>query len=688
MSLDLVLEVGCEEIPHDLLEEGREALRAGLSEALEKARLTPATAVEALATPRRLAALVRGLPEGQPTVEETVQGPARKVAVDADGNPTKAGEGFARGQGVAFADLIEVETDKGVYVAARKTVPGRPAAEVLQTLLPEVLGGIHWAKAMRWGMGIGPFVRPVRWICAVLGGETVPFAFAGVHSGNRSRGHRFMAPGPFPVTGPEDYLGGLEEAKVLPDSGAREARIAEALEAAGREAGGQAVADPELVAVTAAKTEWPVAVRGGFDAKYLELPREVLITSMREHQDDFAVEGPDGRLLPAFVNFADNAAPDLSVVAHGNERVLRARLEDARFFFAEDQKRPLADYAERLDSFLFQKDLGSMRAKVRRVTALARDLAPGLGADPDLAARAAELCKCDLVTDMVYEFPELQGVMGRVYALASGEPEAVARAIEAHWLPVQAGGELPEAPEGRAVAIADKLDTLTGIFGVGLIPSGSQDPYALRRAGLAVVQMLMETPTGVDLDDALGRALAAYSSQGTELREDTAGPLGAFLRDRLGYALREAGLRYDVVEAALEAGTGDVHDAACRARALDALRRSDGSDDLMVSFRRVVKIIPDGFAPGAVTPERLATGPERDLWDAFAKSRDGITDRGRPAADRLAAMAALRPQVDAFFDAVLVMDPDEAVRAHRLSMLDEIRRTFRTFADFARVVVD
>jgi len=685
--LDLVLEVGCEEIPHDLLADGIEALAEGLAGALAGARLE-AEAPRVLGTPRRLAALVRGLPERQATVEETVMGPARKVAVGPDGAPTKAGEGFARGQGVAFADLVEVETDKGPYLAARKTLAGRLAAEVLAEVLPQVLGGLHWAKAMRWSRGTGPFVRPVRWVCAVLGSEAVPFTFAGQHSGNTSRGHRFMAPEPFAVTGPENYLAGLAARKVEPDPGRRAERIAAQLADAARQAGGRAVADPDLVAVTAAKTEWPVAVSGRFDPKYLDLPREVLITSMREHQDDFAVEGEDGRLLAAFVTFADNEAPDPAVVARGNERVLRARLEDARFFFTEDRKRPLADYGERLDAFLFQKDLGSMADKAARIAALARDLAPALGADPERAARAAQLAKCDLVTDMVYEFPELQGVMGRIYALASGEPPEVAEAIREHYLPRFAGDALPDSPAGTAVAIADKLDTLVGIFGVGLIPSGSQDPYALRRAGLGVVQMLAAQPTRADLTHAVASASGAYGQQGVDLAEGNPDRVHAFLRDRLDYALREEGVRYDVSAAALEAGIGDVHDAAQRARALDALRRSDGFDDLMVSFRRVVKIIPEGFHPEPVVSDRLQAGPERALWDAYVKGRDAIVDRNRPATERLAAMAALRPQVDAFFEAVLVMDPDEAVRTLRLSMLAEIAATFRTFADFARVVVD
>lgn len=684
-TLDLVLEVGCEELPDDLLEDGRRQLADLLSKHLAAARL-PAAGVTAYVTPRRLAAIARGLPARQATVQEVVTGPPRAAAVGPDGSPTRAAEGFARSQGVAAADLVVVDTPRGPYMAVKRKVPGRPARAVLPDLLAGVLGEIHWAKAMRWGQGLGPFARPVRWICAVAGGRAVPFEFVGVRAANRSRGHRFLDPKPFAVTSSDHYLAQMTARHVVLDPGERMARIASALEKAGRDAGGRAIEDAKLVAVTAAKTEWPVPVVGRFDAAYLELPREVLVTSMREHQDDFAVEGADGKLLPLFVTFADNEAADPAVVARGNERVLRARLDDARFFYKEDRKRPLAEYAPRLNAFLFQVKLGSVGDKARRVTALARGLAPALGADVGLAERAAALCKCDLVTGMVYEFPELQGVMGRIYALADGEPEAVARAIEAHYRPRFAGDALPEGPEARAVALADKLDTLAGIFGVGLIPTGSQDPYALRRAGLGVVQMLAGAGSGVDLARAVGSAVAGVAERIERKAGDVAAEVVTFLSGRLAFALEQEGLRPDVVAAVLAPGLTDAHDARERARALDALCRSDGFDDLMTGFKRVMKIIPEGFDPEAVAPERLAAGPERDLWDAFERARDRM-DLARPAADRLAAMASIRPQVDAFFDAVLVMDPDPAVRHHRLSMLARIRDTFRSFADFSQVVV-
>lgn len=686
-ALDLILEIGCEEIPHDLLEEGCAQLQLVLSEFLEKERLA-AGSPEAYATPRRLTAIVHGIPAAQPTVKETVTGPPESVARDADGKYTRAAEGFAHKQGVTLQDLITVETKRGPYLAARKTLPGRPAKAVLSETLPEVLANIHWAKAMRWGTGVGPFARPVRWICAVLGGNTVEFEFSGVKSGNESRGHRFMSPQPFTVSSPEDYLKKVKAAKVVLSPADRQARIREQLAECAKKAGGHPVPDGELVSITAAKTEWPVAVMGRFDEDYLELPREVLTTSMREHQDDFAVEDEGGRLLPVFINFADNEATDPEVVAHGNLRVLRARLEDARFFFREDRKRRLADYAPRLDSFLFQKELGSMGDKARRVTALARELAPGLGADPDATARAAALCKCDLVTNMVYEFPELQGIMGRTYALADGEPKAVATAIEEHYLPLSAMGDLPATPEGRAVAVADKLDTLCGIFGVGMVPSGSQDPYALRRAGAGVVRMLAEAPTGINLYTVPDLATKQFENRFSGDLTEVAEKVAWFLVDRLIFALEQEGLRPDVVLATVNADLSDVHDTAERARALNALTGEAGFDNLMTGCKRIARIIPDGFTAVPVSPGHLTESAERELWNAFEKAEDTIGDRSLPAAERLAALAGLRPQIDRYFDDVLVMDKDEAVRNHRLSMLSRIRDVFGRFADFSAVVVD
>ncbi len=687
-GIDLVFEVGCEEIPHDLLELGVLSLKNQLRAKLEEP-FDGEPKITTYGTPRRLVGIVHNLPEEEFGGTVTVWGPPARIAVDDHGTPTRQGEGFAKKMGVPFSELKQDAKKKGgeKYLIHRVDKPKRPTKVVLAELLPKVLGAMHWAKAMHWADGQGPFVRPIRWICAVLDGKHLDFEFAGVQAGGLSRGHRFMAPEPFAVKRPDDYLKTLKAAKVLVDMDARIASIREQLKTAGAEAGGTAIADESLIAATAAKTEWPVAVVGTFDKKYLEVPREVLITSMGEHQDDFGVEDKNGELLPAFVNFADNEANDLSVIAHGNERVLRARLEDARFFFAADKKKKLAEYAPKLESFLFQKDLGSMSEKVDRVAKLAEALAPRLGADPAHAKRAAELCKCDLVTHMVYEFPELQGIMGGKYATLSGEPEAVADAIAEHYLPESAMGELPHTPEGRAVAIADKLDTICGIFGVGLIPSGSQDPYALRRAGAGIVRMLAEAPTGVDFSGLPDMAVDQLA--GKIKGKDIVESVSIFLLGRLNYMLEEEGLRTDIAKAVINTNTADVHDAANRARALDALRTEPGFDDLMTGCKRIAKIIPDNFSEANnVIPENFTEEAERALWSAFEKVRPTIGDKTLSATERLSALAGLRPQIDKFFDDVMVMDEDEQVRTNRLAMMKRINSTFFRFASFSQVVVD
>jgi len=654
-----------------------------LTERLQAARLDPAS-IEVDGTPRRLTAIVRGLPAAQSDIEVAAKGPSTKVAMDAEGNPTRAGEGFARGQKASFADLIVVDG----YMVYKRQEKGQPSADVLATLLPQVLDDLHWAKSMRWGNNEGPFVRPIKWICAVAGGAVVPFEFAKVRAANQSFGHRFMAPDGFTVTSLDDYLSQLKNAKVVLRRADRIASITKQVTAEATKAGCLPEQDDDLIRVTALKTEWPVAVLGSFDDIYLKLPKEVLLTSMKEHQDDFGVVDPrkNGELTNYFVAVADNQATDMVVVAKGNERVLRARLEDARFFYNEDQKQPLKGLLPRLDSVMFQKQLGSVGDKVRRVASLTRAVAEPLG-DVDNAVRAAELCKADLVSNMVGEFPELQGIMGHAYALADGEPAAAALAIEEHYLPRSAGDRLPQSPAGTAVALADKLDTLVAIFGVGLIPSGSQDPYALRRQGLGVMRMLLEQPK-IDLSQLVPQATAQLAEAIERDANEVSAEVLRFLGQRLQYLLTQDGMRQDIAAACVAAGAepaagfsnvADTYDRAC---ALEALCEQDGFGDLMTSVKRIMKIIPKDFVAEAIDAGLLQDGPERDLWSAFDTLSQAFSGS---APEQLEAMQALKPTVDAFFDAVLVNDPNEKIRTNRLSMLAAIREAFLRFADFSLV---
>jgi len=678
---DLLLEIGTEEIPHDLLEAGITGLKKGLTEGLKAARLDCA-GINVDGTPRRLSAIVRGLPQAQSNIEVTAKGPSTKVAMDAEGKPTKAGEGFARGQKASFADLTVVDG----YMVYKRQEKGQPSADVLATLLPQVLTDLHWAKAMRWGNNEGPFVRPIKWICAVADGAVVPFEFARVRSANQSFGHRFMAPSGFTVTSPDDYLSQLADAKVVLKRSERIARITQQVAAEATKANGTPEQDAGLILATALKTEWPVAVLGSFDDVYLKLPKEVLLTSMKEHQDDFGVVNADGKLMANFVAVADNQATNMAVVAKGNERVLRARLEDARFFYNEDQKQPLKGLLPKLDTVMFQKQLGSVGDKVRRVATLTRAVAEPLG-DVDNAVRAAELCKADLVSNMVGEFPELQGIMGHAYALADGEPAAAALAIEEHYLPRSAGDDLPQTAAGTAVALADKLDTLVAIFGVGLIPSGSQDPYALRRQGLGVMRMLLAQPK-IDLSLLVPQATAQLADTIERDPNEVSAEVLRFLGQRLQYLLTQDGMRQDIAAACVAAGAepasgfSNVADTRDRACALDSLCKQDDFDDLMTSVKRIMKIIPKDFSAEAIDASLLQDGPERDLSDAFDTLSQAFSGR---ASEQLEAMQALKPTVDAFFDAVLVNDPDEKIRTNRLSMLAAIRESLLRFADFSLV---
>ncbi len=685
-TTDFVLEVGTEEIPAGFLPPAQEALAALAREGLEGARISFAE-VRALATPRRLVLHVSGLASRQAdTVEEKV-GPPVSAAFDPAGNPTKAAEGFARTNGVAVSDLLRVQTPRGEYLGIRKQLAGQPASDVLAGLAPQWLARIPFRKSMRWGALEGAFARPVHWILALLGGEVVSFAFAGVTTGRSSRGHRFHAPEPFDVMDAEDYFRKIGDAGVVLDPAERRARIARQVEESARSTGGEAVPDDDLLETVTYLVEDPVAVVGSFEPRYLELPRELLILTMKTHQKYFAVADGSGRLLNHFVTISNTRARDLAVVARGNERVLRARLADARFFFDEDQKKTLEAHAESLKAVVFQAKLGTSHEKVERFRALAAKIAGRICPDRLAAVdRIAALCKADLVTLMVGEFPELQGVIGREYALRGGEDPVVARGIQEHYWPVQAGGPLPSDPEAQAVGIADKLDTIVGCFGVGLIPTGTADPYALRRQTLGVLRILDEKgyrlPLGWLVDQTLEGLGAKLTRDAAQVRRDVL----SFFRGRLEGLFGQAGFSGDLVAAALEAGFDDPVDARARVRTLEEARRSGELAPLAETFKRVANILK-GQETGTPEPERFEVEAERSLWGVYESVRGAMESAAARGAygDFLATAAQLKAAVDAFFDAVLVMADDPAVRANRLALLGCVAGLFRTVADFARV---
>jgi glycyl-tRNA synthetase beta chain len=686
---DLLLEIGTEEMPAGFMPQALKDLSRLAAEYLEAARLSYEK-ISSLGTPRRLTLAVGGLADFQPDREEFLTGPPARVAFAPGGSPTKAGEGFARSQGVSVADLTVEDTERGPYVVLRRTVPGRRTSELLREILPAVITSIPFAKTMRWGMEELRFARPIRWLLAIYGGDVVPFTLAGVTTGRESRGHRFMAPRaiecPSELGG---YRSALEKGFVLVDPEARRTRLLEGAERAAAAVGGRLLRDEDLVEINTHLTEFPSAVCGSFQERFLSLPREVLVTSMKEHQKYFAVVDDSGRLMPHFVAINNTRSPRPELVRKGHERVLTARLSDAAFFFEEDRRRPLEAFVPELSGMVFHQRLGTLYDKTLRVRALARHLAQEITPD-DIAVveRAAYLSKADLLTAMVGEFPGLQGVMGREYALLSGEEPSVARAIEEHYLPVRSGGGLPETVGGALLGIADKMDTICGTFAIGLQPSGTADPYALRRLSLGVLHILEVRALPLSLPTLVAEALKPYKDFISETSDDLAGSVMGFFRGRFVNDLAARGSAQDCVEAAVNAGFDVVADCVRRVEALTAMRSRPEFEPLSVAFRRVMNILK-GFKGGAIDPALLRDDEEKALYAAYTSIRDRVTSLlgAGDYENGLAGLLALKPQVDRFFDHVMVMVDDIALRDNRLALLWHISRLFLRIGDLSAIVV-
>ena len=715
-----LLEVGCEEIPAPMIPKALEDLSAGIVAALGSLA-SDARVSHEHGGPRRLVALISGIRDREEDGEETVLGPSRTVGFDAQGQPTRAAVGFAKGQGVDLAELTIVGTPKGEVVAARRKIRGRSAAEILAAACPRVLGSLRFGKMMRWGDRGFIFVRPVHWILALLDDDVVPFEFMGVRSGRLTQGHRFLGPGPHEVPRAGAYEGILRErGAVEPRIGGRRSALLDLASREASEAGGRLRPDPDLLEELIFLTEHPAVVRGAFPAEYLALPEAVLITTMRHHQKYLTVEKPDGRLCNAFVAVLTTEPDSDGLVRRGNEWVLRARLADAKFFYEEDQKVPLRERAGDLGRLTFHAKLGSYAQKVRRLRWVLGPAAGLTGAagvesaeDIEGLREAIDLCKADLTTGMVGEFPELQGVVGGIYARMQGHGEVCARSIEEHYLPVSATGPLPSRGPAAVLALADKIDTLAVCFTAGFIPRGSADPYGLRRAALGVLRILIENGiranVGRLLDLALEQAASdvAPSSGGTPAavsgRKGRSGPafdprgaLHDFVRQRLQFLMEEAGIRFDAARAVLAADWTDPLHAWRRAQALNGLRGEDDFLALAAAAKRVRNILAQAAEKGiqvgerALDPARLGHATERALFEAMreaGREAEALSARGD---DRgaLSMIASVRPIVDRFFDDVLVMDPDEAVRLNRLTLLQDLSRLLSREADFAEIVVE
>ena len=682
MKRDLLFEIGTEEIPAHVMPHLLEDL-AQLAETMLKEHRLSYEKVRTLGTPRRVALIVTGLAERQEDVNTETRGPSVAIAFDADGNPTKAGAGFARGQGVDPSALIQ--RDGYVYASVHES--GAATAELLTSLLPDLVRAIPLPNSMRWGDLDFRFIRPIRWFVALYGTEIVPFTLAGVTSGNHSRGHRTLAPTDFVITSAADYEAACEKAYIIVDPERRRAMICEQITETAKACGGTAEITPDLLEEVLYLVEYPTALSGSFEEKYLALPAEAVITPMRDHQRYFPVKAADGSLLPAFITVRNGGKAHLDVVAHGNERVLRARLADAQFFFDEDRKKSLAEHREKLKTVVFQRGLGSMYEKTERLmaltTAIVEEMATGDADGTALAdaRRVAELSKADLVTGMVTEFTELQGIMGREYALLDGESPAVARAIDEQYMPRFAGDELPQTPLGVALSVADKIDNIVGTFSQGRIPTGSQDPFGLRRQALGLVLMLIEQESTMLLSDLVDEACDLYDLE--EFRDKMQVYVADFIRLRLKNVLSERGVRYDVQEAVL----GDVDlvaDVPVRAAYVERLLASEGGEALVQSFVRVGNIARS-VTGGTVDPARFkAEEEEGALLSAYQAAATARAE----GEDTLPAEQALGKAINAFFDAVMVMDKDARVKENRLSLLKMIDDYLLETADYSKIVLN
>lgn len=688
---DAVLEIGAEEIPARFIPAALEAMERDGARLLDEERVSFAS-LKAFGAPRRLVLYVEDVASVGPPLVRQVRGPAYSVAFDAAEIPTRAAEGFARSQGVRVEDLVARDEPKGKFVYAILKESGREAKDALSRVFVRLITGLGFPKSMRWGEREFRFARPIRWLLALWGDEVVRLEVDGIVADRLSSGHRFLTSGMLEVVRAEDYVEGLRRAYCVVDQDERRQLILSGAWDAARGIGGRVLEDRDLLEELTYLAEHPVALVGRFDPALLALPREVVVTPMRDHQRYFPVEDEGGNLLPAFVAIRDGLASHLDVVRRGNERVLVARLQDARFFYEEDTKAPLGGYVHKLAGIVFHEQLGTMEDKAQRIADLAGGMSTELGL-PETARltvrRAAELCKADLVTNMVREFPELQGVMGREYAKLSGETENVARAIFEHYLPRFAGDRLPESPAGTVLAVADKMDTTAGFFGLGILPRGSEDPYALRRAIAGLVSILLEREVHISVSWLASRSVSLFEAAGAlrrpagEVRET----ILDFVRQRLRAALIDRRIRYDLVDAAIGAGFDDMLDVLRRAEAL-ASASGTAEFGLAVTGYTRASHIAGKEDHGEVESALLAEPAEQALFLAYQRVEKAVASltRKQDYVAALAQVSTLADPIDVFFREVLVMAEDEAQRRNRLALLSRVAALVRDIADLSRVV--
>jgi glycyl-tRNA synthetase beta chain len=695
---DFLLEIGTEEIPARFLPDVITQMESKFAAWMEELRLSY-TRLKAYATPRRMALLVEGLQTVQDDLEEEVKGPAKKVAQDAEGNWTKAAEGFARGQGVSTADLYFKDLNGVPYVFANKKTAGRKTKDLLEQGLEKWITGLHFPKHMRWGTHDLWFVRPIRWLVALFGDDVIPLSIAGVTSGRTTYGHRFLRAagsehenGACIIPSPKEYVETLRRAYVLVDQEERREKILKQIDELAKQHNAKVEIHEGLLEEVVFLVEWPTALMGSFEEEFLEVPQEVVITSMREHQRYFPVVDANGKLLPHFVTVRNGDDRSLDIVRRGNEKVLRARLSDARFFYEEDKKTLIAENLKKLETVVYHEELGTVADKVRRVRTLAGKLGQALNLsaqDQATLDRAAEICKFDLTTQMVYEFTELQGVMGEKYAKLQGETEAVAKSIFEHYLPRNAGDILPTTLPGAVLSIADKIDTIVASFAIGLKVTGSQDPYGLRRQAAAVVTNLLHHSLNLNLNHLIDLALEGLAAQGfgkvapEQVKQDVLD----FFNLRLETLLQEQNVRYDVINAVLAVAHGDVLATVGRAQAMMNKLSDERFLPAVESFKRSNNLAKK--AEGTeIDEDHLLDDAEKALYKRVLAVEEAIQPHlaNRDYDAVLEELFGLKADIDAFFDKVMVMAEDENVRKNRLNLLNRLIRNVHQVADFGEIV--
>jgi glycyl-tRNA synthetase beta chain len=692
MFRELLLEIGTEEIPSDYLENGLKELRNLAESQLKNSRIQIGEPLVAYGTPRRLVLIGKAVQDKQDDTVQEITGPPKAAAFDDKGKPTKAALGFAKKHGVSVEDLGLIETPKGDYLFVKRSIPGRPTAEVLSEVFPRILADIPWPKSMRWGSEGFPFVRPIHWIIALYNDSVVPFEVAGIKSGNTTAGHRFMAPRMMQVASLDDYLAKLEKSFVLLDQKERAIKVEELVAKAAAGVSGVPIKDEELVSTVANMVEYPSAVCGSFDKAFLAIPSPVLITAMKKHQKYFALQDKQGRLMPNFVAVNNTIAKDEDLVRKGHEKVLRARLSDASFFFKEDRKKPLEARLEDLKGVIYQAELGTSYAKVQRFTTLAEFMAEKVAPDKLQQVRlAARLCKCDLVTQMVTEFPTLQGVMGMEYARLDGHPEEVCLAVHEHYLPARAGDDLPSSVPGAIVSVADRMDTIAGFFAIGLEPTGAADPFALRRHALAIIRILESRDWDVSLKELGSTALSILAKEISFDEPLTLSRVLDFFRERYRQMMLRSDYGYGLVEAAIAVEFDRINQLRSRLDQLQTFVKEFGEfESFVLTSKRISNILKNQDETMGVQPALFKASCESKLWESYQAVKRPIEDliEKRNTYQALKLMATLKGPVDDFFNGVEILTKESVeLKNNRVGMLQELSRLFLKVADFSKFAI-